>query len=416
MTATLFHVDHVLPGDRGPIGDGALLVAGEGDREPAGTILDVGPARDLLPRHAGAEVVRLRGLVLPGLVNAHTHLELSALRGRVPGGRGFVPWVEGLIGARSEVSPDEEPEAIEQAVADLERSGTVLVGEVTNSLAAVSALARHGIGGSVFHEVFGHDRASVLRRVEGLGAERLGRCAPWPTEDLRYAPAPHTLYTTHPEAVAALIEGARRLGHRTSLHLAEHASERRAIEHDEGPVPDWLLARTKSRPTFARRALFDYAEELGALAPDVLLVHLTDARPDELARVAERAAPVALCPRSNLTIEMRLPPLMAIRGAGLEAALGTDSLASSPSLDVLAEAKALADRFPGVPAHELLRMATYNGARALGRPDCGRLARGTRPGVLHVDAAVSGDPAAFLLAHLQLPRRFVVSRTRIVEA
>lgn len=416
MTSTLFHVDHVLPGDRRPIADGALLVAGEGERQAAGTILDVGPAGELLPRHAGAEVVRLRGVVFPGLVNAHTHLELSMLRGRVPGGRGFVPWVEGLIGARSESSPEEEAEAIEQAVQALVASGTVLVGEVTNSLAAVPMLARHGVGGCVFHEVFGHDRASVLGRVSGLVAERDGRCGPWPTDDLTYAPAPHTLYTTHPEAVSALVEGARRLGHRTSLHLAEHAAERRAIEHDDGPVPDWLLTRTKARPSFARRALFDYADELGVLAPDVLLVHLTDARPEELARVAERRAPVALCPRSNLAIEMRLPPLTAIRGAGLEAALGTDSLASSPSLDVLAEAKALADRFPGVPAHELLRMATDNGARALGRPDCGRFARGARPGVVHVDGDVTGDPASFLLANIELPRRFVASRTRIVEA
>ena len=94
----------------------------------------------------------------------------------------------------------------------------------------------------------------------------------------------------------------------------------------------------------------ELADRLGALGPHVLAVHLTDAHPEELARVAERGAPVVLCPRSNLYIELRSPPLLAMRAAGIAPALGTDSLASNASLDVLAEARALADRFPTVPA------------------------------------------------------------------
>jgi cytosine/adenosine deaminase-related metal-dependent hydrolase len=142
----------------------------------------------------------------------------------------------------------------------------------------------------------------------------------------------------------------------------------------------------------------------------VLLVHLVEARAEELARVAEKGAPVVLCPRSNLHIEMKLPPLLAVRAAGIEAGLGTDSLASNASLDVLAEAKAFADRFPGVPAWELVKMATWNGARVLGRTDLGRLAKGSRPGVLAIEAEVTGDPAAFLLSNLRLPRRMLAPR------
>jgi cytosine/adenosine deaminase-related metal-dependent hydrolase len=150
-------------------------------------------------------------------------------------------------------------------------------------------------------------------------------------------------------------------------------------------------------------------------------VHLTDARAEELAIVAEKGAPVVLCPRSNLHIEMKLPPLLAVRAAGLEASLGTDSLASNASLDVLAEAKALADRFPSVPAWELVKMATWNGARALDRNDLGRLAKGARPGVLAVEGDVAahlaahgasgaGDGASFVLANLRLPRRMLAPR------
>ncbi len=401
LTVRLFHVDHVLPGDSAPLADAAIVV------DEAGAIVDVGAAAEVVPRHAGASTERVRGVVFPGLVNAHTHLELSAMRGKVPGGYGFVPWVESLITQRPEIGPEDDVDAIEAATSELVTCGTVAVGEVTNSLAAVGALARHGIAGCIFHEVFGVERESVLRRVAGLSAELSERVPTWPTSELTYAPAPHTLYTTHVDAVVALLENARKHGTRTSLHLAEHAGERRAIEHGDGPVPEWLVTRARQTASFPKEPLFDYAERLGALAPGVLLVHLTEARPEELARVAAAGAPVVMCPRSNLYICAKLPPLLAALEAGVEPALGTDSLASNASLDVLAEAKALRDRFPNVAAARLVTMATWNGARALGRSDLGRIAKGTRPGLFAVEGAVAADvdPAAFLLANLKAPRR-----------
>ncbi|MBS2019180.1 MAG: amidohydrolase family protein [Deltaproteobacteria bacterium] len=406
MTVRLLHADHVLPGDVPPITDGAVVV------DARGAIVDVGAASDVLPRHAGAPVERVRGVVFPGLVNAHTHLELSAMRGKVAGGHGFVPWVEGLITQRPEIAPEDDAESIEEAALELERSATAAVGEITNSLAAVRALVRKGIAGCVFHEVFGVERASVLKRVEGLRAELEERLGAWPSGDLAYAPAPHTLYTTHPDAVRALLEGAAKHGARTSLHLLEHAGERRAVEHGDGPVLDWLRVRVRVTPEYPKEPLLDYATRLGALAPNVLLVHLTEARADELARVAKAGSPVVLCPRSNLFIGAKLPPLLAVLEAGIEPALGTDSLASNTSLDVLAEAKSLRERFPMVPAWKLVAMATWNGARALGRADLGRIAKGTRPGVFAVesDAAPGADPAALLLSNLKVPRRLLAAR------
>ncbi|MBX3260188.1 MAG: amidohydrolase family protein [Labilithrix sp.] len=404
MSVRIFHADHVLPGDAPPIADGAVVV------DARGAIVEVGAAAEVLPRHAGPAPERVRGVVFPGLVNAHAHVELSSMRGKVPGGHGFVPWVDRLVTTRSETLPDEDAEEIERAADELAASATVAVGDVTNSLAAVAALARRGIGGAVFHEVLGMDRGVVLRRIDGLRAELDERVPAWPSADLAYAPAPHTLFTLHPDAARALLESAERRGVRTSLHLAEHAAERRAVEHGEGPVPEWFATRFKQRPEWPRRPLFDLAADVGALRPHVVLVHLADARPDELGRVAAAGAPVVLCPRSNLYIEGRLPPLLAARAAGIEPALGTDSLASNTSLDVLAEARALADRFPSVPKWELVKMATWNGARALGRDDLGRLARGARPGLFCVEGAVTGDPAAFLLAGARATRRVLAAR------
>ncbi|HEX3344408.1 MAG TPA: amidohydrolase family protein [Polyangiaceae bacterium] len=401
------HADAVVTGDAETLRDAAVVV------DAAGTILDVGPAAVVLPRHGGAEVERVRGVVLPGLVNAHTHLELSALRGRAPGGAGFVPWVEQLIGARAELRPEEDLEAIGRAVDELDASGTVAVGEVTNSLAAVGALARRGFVGSVFHEVFGVEREPAERRVEGLHRVVEEAVGSWPTRELAYVPTAHTLYTTHPDVVRRLFRDARERGLRASLHLAEHPAERRFLEHGDGPITDWYASRLK-----LRRDLLEwpgvspvaFADALGALGPHVLAVHLTDARPEELHLVARRGSPVVLCPRSNLFIETRLPPLLAIRAAGIAPALGTDSLASNASLDVLAEARALADRFPTVPAGELLRMATWGGAAALGRTDVGRVAPGARPGLFAVEGDPGDAPDAFVLRQVRARRRWIVRR------
>lgn len=404
MSVRILHVDHLLPGDEPSIADAAVVI------DDKNTVADVGPAADVLPRHRGAPVERVRGVVFPGLVNAHTHVELSAMRGKVAGGRGFVAWVDSLLSLRVEHSPEEDAEAIESAADDLVRFATVAVGDITNSLAAVSALARRGIAGWAFHEVFGQDREAVLRRVRGLSEELAERHARWPSTDLEYAPAPHTLYTTHPEAVQALVDAAFARGGRTSLHLGEHAGERRAVEHGDGPVVDWFERRTKSKPDWPKKPLFDHASSVGALREGVLLVHLTEARPDELGRIADSGASVVLCPRSNLFIETKLPPLLSVLAAGIQPALGTDSLASNASLDVLAEAKALRDRFPSVPPWLFVRMATWNGARALGRVDLGRIARGARPGLYAVDGSPKEDAAEFLLANVTAPRRLVAAR------
>jgi len=401
------HADAVVLGDGAPVMDGAVVL----DR--GGEVVAVGPAADVLPRHAGASVERVRGVVLPGLVNAHTHLELSALRGCVPGGAGFVPWVEHLIGVRNEVQPEGDSAAIERAVEELEASGTVAVGEVTNSLAAVAALARRGFVGCVFHEVFGVERGPLLERVAALPRMVEERLGAWPGAQLAYAPSPHTLYTTHADVIRRLLEQGTARGLRLSVHLAEHAAERRFLEHGDGPIAGWYEARLRLRRDLLEwpgQSPVAFADSLGALAPNVLAVHMTDARPEELETVARRGSPVVLCPRSNLFIETRLPPLLAVRAAGIMPALGTDSLASNASLDVLMEARALSDRFPSVPAVDLVTMATWASAQALGRRDVGRIAPGARPGLFAIDGDPGADPCAFVLRNVRAPRRWLARR------
>ena len=408
MNVRVVCADGIVPGEDRPLRDAAVVLDAEG------TILDVGPSHDIVPRHAGATVEKVRGVLLPGLVNAHAHVELSALRGKVQGGAGFVPWVERLIALRGAERPEEDHEGIERAAAELDAFGTIAIGEVTNTLAAVPALVRHGMGGIVFHEVFGLNREQALQRLGQLQDDANAPDGCLPAPDFAYALAPHTVYTTHPDAVRAVLRTTRERGARTTVHLAEHAAERTFLEGGGGPFFDFATRMRFPVETFPlpRRGPIAAAAELGLLAPDVVLVHLTDARPDELDLVARSGAAVVLCPRSNLFIEVKLPPLVEILRAGIVPALGTDSLASNLSLDLLAEAKALGDRFPATSKTALVTMATAAGARALGRTDLGRLVRGLRPGVLAVagDLGPEEDPASFVLRQPAARRSWISKR------
>ncbi len=400
-----------------PIAGGALVLDGDG------RVLAVGEQEALRARYPQLPWERHRAVLLPGLVNAHTHLELSALSGQVPGGSGFGPWVTALMQQRERCAPERDEQAIEAGVSALLAAGTAAVGEVSNTLAAVPALASAPLWGSVFHEIAGLRRDGGEAKLAQAEARRRELGA-WPAQ-LRYAPAAHTPYTVHPQIVREILRRARELGARSSLHLCEHAAERAYLASGAGPVADFFAALGVAAPDWSVPGIdpVRYAAELGALSPDVLCVHLTDARPDELAAVAGAGAPVVLCPRSNLHIELRLPPLPAMLELGLRPALGTDSLASSPSLDVLQEARALAHRFAAVPARTLIAMATSYGAEALGlQQEVGRLAPGLAPGVLafeHAEPAPS-DPERFVLSGAASRRQMLarpdLRRTRPREA
>jgi cytosine/adenosine deaminase-related metal-dependent hydrolase len=363
-----------------PIRDGALVLDDEG------RVLDVGTLEQLKAAYPGLLFSHEEAILLPGLVNAHVHLELSALRGHTRSGAGFGPWVASVTQKRGELLPEQDLEAIEAAVSELLRAGTVAVGEVTNGLASVDALRTAPLLGRVFHEVFGMRReaAQVMR---GRAEQARARIADWPP-NLSYALAPHTLYSLHPESARELVQAARDAGQRTSLHLSEHAAERAFLRDGSGPFADFLSARNVDPADWSPPGLapVEYAHRLGLLAPDVIAVHLCATTKEELSLAARSRAASVLCPRSNLFIELKLPPLYDILDAGLTPGLGTDSLASNTSLDVLAEAAALRDRFSQVDPGLLLSMASWYGAVALGLEHrVGALQVGLTPGLLAID-------------------------------
>jgi aminodeoxyfutalosine deaminase len=367
-------------------------------------IVAVGPYQNIRSEHETLPVQALHGVAFPGLVNAHTHLELSGLHGKIAKGLGFLPWLDVLMALPRE----RDDVAVHAACASLRTYATDVVGEITNSRNAVPHMLDVGLAGIAFDEVFGLDEARTQARVDELVATP---CAnPGTTENvdpvraqdqahIRSAITPHALHSVHPSVLRRLAA----LPGPLSVHLAEYPEERRFLTHGDGPLADWLAARGPL-PTCPRQGSVHYAQSLGLLRKGTLAVHLTDATPEELVLVRDAGAIAVLCPRSNLYIEGKLPPLADMIRLGVPFALGTDSLASNDSLDVLEEARVLFEAFPEVSPKGLLQSATHTGACALGFPKHGIVGPGTT--AYFVEGTLGKDtPCTFLLKNTARARR-----------
>lgn len=352
-------------------------------------------------------------LVLPGLTNAHTHVELSAQAGTIPRAEAtslleadesaFLRWAGALVAARPTYDAAALAAGRAAGAEALAGFGTVLVGDVTNEASTVPALHAAGLEGCIFHEVFGWNAERLAAALGAILEQLPGRKADFLAHGFRYAPVPHTPYTTAPAAIDRLRALAGdAVG---AIHFLEHAAERRALEGGDGPAAAWLAKLGLADLPWPRQRALDYAASLGLLDGKTLLVHLTVARPEEFARVAAAGNPVVLCPRSNRYILGFLPNLPAAVAAGVPLALGTDSWASNDDLDVLGEVAALAEAYPAVPLEILYTAATSGGARALGFPDRGHFGVGARPRPFAVALPPTDDPLRTLLAHRDLLRR-----------
>lgn len=374
----------VVPVDRPPIRDGRVVV--EGDRvawvgpasDPAAP---EGPVRDLGP-----------GVLLPGLVNAHTHLELSHLEGVAPLGRGFVPWVEGVVAARAGADEEEVAARTAEAITSLEKRGTAAVGDVSNRLAHLDVLGESRLRAVVFLEVLAWDPARAAE-TEGWADERLAAARRHDRVQVRLAA--HAPHSVSPELLRRLV--AR--GGIGALHLAESPEESRFLASGDGAWAEFLVRRGLGDVPFAPPGTSPvrYADDLGLLHPGLVAAHGVQVDAADREILARRGVFVVLCPRSNRNLGAGTADVPALLAAGVRLCLGTDSLASVDTLDVLDDAVFLARQFPGLDPAALVRMATAGGAEALGLEDLGTLAPGQTAALAF---AAAGTPPRDPYAHL----------------
>jgi cytosine/adenosine deaminase-related metal-dependent hydrolase len=326
-------------------------------------------------------------------VNAHCHLELSHRKGQIDGSAGFVPWVRALVDARADRGEVVLARAAE-AIRELSQTGTVAVGDVSNQLLHLDLLAASGLAAVVFYELLAWDPARAASTLKGARA-RVAGLQIGPDVQVRLAAhAPHS-------ASASLLEGLVAGGGPSALHLAESAAESRFLASGDGPWAAFLSARGLGHVRFTPPGLSPvrYMDGLGVLHPRLVAAHCVHVDEADRALLARRGVHVAICPRSNQNLGVGLAPVPELWRAGVRLCLGTDSLASVPSLDLREDMAALRREFPELPAAVILGMATRGGAEALGLTDLGTIAAGKRAALVHAAAASDPeDPLEFLLS------------------
>jgi cytosine/adenosine deaminase-related metal-dependent hydrolase len=369
----------VIPVDRPPIAEGAVAL------DDDGTVRLVGPRAAVRAEVSAVPEERARGVLVPGLVNAHCHLELSALADTVPGGGGFIAWAQRFLKTVGETPRERRRVAAREAAAAAVRLGTAAIGDVGNTLDAAPAIGEARLHGVLFHELLGSRETKTGDALADAARER-AEAAGWPT-NLGYVRAPHAPYSVGPELMRRIFAAGAAEKRATSIHVAEDEEELKLLRDGTGAWPALLEAMGVDAATRAPgQTPVAYLASLGAFdgGPPPLLVHMVHAGGDDRRLAREAGATVVLCPRSNLHIGGQLADVPALLADGVSIALGTDSLASTPDLSLWGEMATLAGHFPSVPAARWLEAATRGGALAIGLPAHGTLARGKRPGVLDV--------------------------------
>ncbi len=375
-TPVLVTADWVFPITSPPIAGGGLLLDN-------GAVADLGPWRAIAERHPGVKTLPLGpGAILPGLINAHTHLELATLD-RIGADGGFSSWLRKIIAAKEDLDDDRIARGVGDAVDRMGRFGTVYAADVANIFCTAPILAEKNFPSTLFQEFIGFDagivhRSSFPRIDDRRNAVRMGYAA-------------HTPFSTGPELLTFCAQRAEERNMPWSIHLAESTDEVELLEKGSGPLHDLLLDRGVARSELPRQGLgpVAYVDSLGCLDERLIAVHCVQAETDDLALLARRGVTPCVCPSSNLHLCGTLPDLDAMLAAGLEPCLGTDSPASAASLNLFEEMEILLDAC--VDPAIILKMATEFGAAALRLgADHGQIEKGNRPALIHLACEFDG--------------------------
>lgn len=374
---TLLRARVVVPVSGPPIDNGAVLVAGS-------RIQAVGPWRELV-RSAARNVVDLgESILLPGLINAHCHLDYTHMAGLFDPPRRFTDWIKLITSTKSSWSDDEFAASWRAGADMLLQNGTTTVGDI-EALPKLLPEAWNATPLRVFSflEMTGirsrRQPATVLQEaVDHVTALRHPRCKAWLS--------PHAPYSTQPELLRLATRAARRHRWRVTTHVAESDQEFEMFRHAQGDMHDWLKRNERDNSDCGLGSPVQHMERFGALTPSLLAIHVNYLAPGDAELLGKRGVHVIHCPRSHAYFRHQAFPFEALAAAGVGISLATDSLASviqprrqSVTLNLFDELREFARRFPQVAPETIVQMATLNAARALGQAGkLGELSPGTR--------------------------------------
>ncbi len=373
-----------------PIIDGEVLVRG-GRIEAVGSdlssTLPAEPTEDL--GHA---------VILPGIVNAHTHLDYTIFRG-VAENQPFLPWIRTLTDVGKKLEYDDFLASARLGALQLVRSGVTTIADSSISGAVIEAAREAGLRGIVYQETFGPDpngdfKDQIIRLAECISelSEKAG-------ERLTVGVSPHSVYTSSERLLKLVTKLAREQNLAIALHASESKDEVALIESAEGHIADiYRLFQFN----FVPRSItpIAYLQDIGLLGPKTLLAHCVHVTDKDLDTIAKEHTSVVHCPKSNAKLAVGVSPLDKIVGRGITTGIGTDSAASDDAMDMFEEMRfaILAQRMmrgsvEAMDAARVLELATLGGAEALGlASEIGSIEPGKQADIVAVDLAT---PAAF---------------------
>jgi cytosine/adenosine deaminase-related metal-dependent hydrolase len=315
-------------------------------------------------------------IILPGLINAHAHLELTGLheRGRRPAS--FTGWLSMVMREKQQWTREDCLESVRRGAQASLASGTTLLGDISASGITWEVLKTEKLRKVVFEEVISLLPEKVNETLSALKS-RLENAQP--DGFLSSGVSPHAPYSVSPELYRAVADLVRHRNVRLATHVAETRQELEFLEHGSGEFRDFLsgLGALPDRWAPPRLAPVPYLEGLGVLERPAILVHCNYLDGDSMSRILSRSCSVVYCPRSHAFFGHEPHPVRQLLDMGINVALGTDSLASNDSLSILDEMRFLFQTRKDLKCDEIMRMATLNGAVALDFGGVlGRLRRG----------------------------------------
>jgi len=376
----------VLPVSSPPLPAGVVTV----DR---GRILGVGAGADGKVEDLGNVAI------LPGLVNAHAHLELSWMRGRVRPAASMARWAAALIAERR-ASMHDPAESTAAAIAEARAAGTSLVGDVANGLTSYEPLAASSLCAVIFHELIGFSTSDPERVVAGAAA----RIAELPQNDcVRLSIVPHAPYSVSPDLMQAIARHSA--GRPMSVHLGESPEEVQFLRNGTGAWREILESLGAWNAAWKPPGCgpVKYLENLGLVTRNLVAVHGVQLTDDELETLARAGATIVTCPRSNRWTGAGDPPVERFFRSGVRVAVGTDSLASVGDLNLFTELALLRQLAPKVPPRAILYSGSSAGAEALGfGSELGTLEPGKRAQLIAVRIPANvADVEEYLLGGIQ---------------
>jgi 5-methylthioadenosine/S-adenosylhomocysteine deaminase len=358
----------VLPVSGPPILRNAAVVVDDG------RIVAVG-AKSRVMKSAGddPEVIDLgESVLIPGVINAHTHLDQAWLGHDTRHSGDFISFFETYRTRRHSAEVQTVSNAADEAIAFMKSRGTVAVGDASSGTWTVPVLARHDIHATVSLELDrfrAADAESTMERAaEQIGEMERARDEAGARERISIGLSPHGAHTTSGPLLKALAGRASATDSSMSIHISESEAERAFLVDGSGELSELLRRIDEWDDSWKAPGLstVDFLDRLGVLSARTIAVHCVHLNQQDLSRLQAREVAVVVCPRSNAVLGTGTAPVPRILGSGIPVALGTESPACTPDLDIFAEMAALRADHPGISPAAILRMATLNGARVLG--------------------------------------------------